>query len=98
MVQLQVLKQNYQVAIKVYRDSGGADGTETINGTIMGKVSCNSNCNTDYSDIRFTLENGNNSTLLDSRIKQHLCDYLGSNKHNPQLVQAQKQFTSIMAI
>jgi len=43
----------YQVCIKVYYGSG-TDGTELVDETIAGKVYCNSHCNSDFSDIRFT--------------------------------------------
>jgi len=44
---------DYQVCIKVYKGSG-TDGTETVNGNIVGKVYCNNLCHDDFGDIRFT--------------------------------------------
>ncbi len=52
---------NYQVGIKVYYGNG-TDGTETVNGTLFGKVYCNSHSKQDFGDIRFALESG---ALLD---------------------------------
>ena len=43
----------YQVGIKVYYGAG-VDGTEVVNGVTFGKVYCDSECETDFGDIRFT--------------------------------------------
>ncbi len=53
---------NYQVGIKVYYGSG-TDGNESLWGITFGKIYTDSNCKTDFGDIRFTEENG--ITLLD---------------------------------
>lgn len=53
---------NYVVAIRVYYGTG-TDGTIAGAGqdvdVTLGKVYCNSHCNTDFSDIRFTDDTGN---------------------------------------
>ena len=59
---------NYQIGIKVYYGSG-TDGTETVDGITFGKVYCSSKCKTDFGDIRFTDEDGNN---LDFFIKEQI--------------------------
>ena len=48
---------NYQMGVKVYYGAG-VDGTETILGTVYGKVYCDSQCRTDFGDIRFTKADG----------------------------------------
>jgi hypothetical protein len=57
---------NYQVGIKVYYGTG-TDGIENVNGITFGKVYCNSQCKTDFGDLRFTSSDG--STLLDHWIE-----------------------------
>lgn len=51
---------NYQMMFKIYYGSG-ADGSEAVEGITAAKVYCDSKCNTDFSDIRFTNSAG---TLL----------------------------------
>ena len=48
---------NYQIPIKVYYGSG-TDGTEADGQTTMGKIYCDNDCNSDFSDIRFTSDDG----------------------------------------
>ena len=48
---------DYPVGIKVYYGEG-AEGTEVIRTTTMGKIYCNNHCNVDFSDIRFTDNDG----------------------------------------
>lgn len=48
---------DYQVGIKVYYGAG-ADGTESVYGNTYGKVYCDSKCEADFGDIRFTQDDG----------------------------------------
>ena len=48
---------DYQVGIKVYYGSG-VDGTEIVYGVTYGKVYLDSECRTDFGDIRFTNSSG----------------------------------------
>jgi hypothetical protein len=47
---------DYQLILKAYYGSG-TDGTETLNGETIAKFYCNSNCRTDFGDIRFLPSN-----------------------------------------
>ncbi|MCW4024520.1 MAG: hypothetical protein NWF01_05740 [Candidatus Bathyarchaeota archaeon] len=47
---------DYQVILKAYYGSG-TDGTETLNEETIAKFYCNSNCRTDFGDIRFLPSN-----------------------------------------
>lgn len=51
------LQANYVTIIKVYKGAG-ADGTETLDGIIYGKVYCGGNCEDDFDDVRFTTDDG----------------------------------------
>lgn len=53
---------SYQVAIKAYYGAG-VDGTEDLGSVTAGKVYCNSKCQTDFDDVRFTTSDG--TTELD---------------------------------
>ena len=48
---------NYEMIVKTYFGAG-TDGTETINGEVIGKVYLNSLCNSDFSDVRFGSSDG----------------------------------------
>ncbi len=60
---------NYQMGVKVYYGAG-ADGTEVIGGVTFGKVYCDSKCQTDFEDIRFTNRDG--TTLLDYWLQEKI--------------------------
>jgi hypothetical protein len=47
---------DYQLILKAYYGSG-TDGTETLNEETIAKFYCNSNCRTDFGDIRFLPSN-----------------------------------------
>lgn len=51
---------NYPICIKIYQGVG-TDGTEIYDGETIGTVYCQTYCNNDFGDLRFTLNNG---TLL----------------------------------
>ena len=61
------LLTDYQIPIKVYFGDG-VDGTETVNGLIMGKVYLNDTAQVDFEDVRFTGPDG--STVLDYWIEE----------------------------
>lgn len=63
------IQTDYPVGIKVYYGPG-ADGEEVLGGATFGKVYCDSECKTDFGDIRFTKSDG--LSLLDYWIEEQV--------------------------